>query len=341
MKETATNTIGVAMVRQSLEGALSAGHDIRELMNKSGISYTLLEQSNARIPVDQFVRLYRYTCGAMKDESAGLLSKPTPLGFFRAMALSAVHAGTLSRALRRSIEFNNLFEGRLYQEMRVKDKHVEFILTENKEQSILNHFAVEFILTMHHRFIGWLANTRIILEQVKLNYPAPEHSGEYQHMFYGAPVLFDQDCNSLQFDSAYLSRPIVQNEASVESFVRRAPLDLYLPLDAGGQITSEVRNKVNNILSVTDTAPELNRVAKEMQLYSYTLRRKLKKEGTNFHTITAQVRRDIAIHHLGAGELSIENIAYKAGYTEPSAFIRAFKAWTGFTPLNFRKGLEI
>jgi len=67
----------------------------------------------------------------------------------------------------------------------------------------------------------------------------------------------------------------------------------------------------------------------------------MKKEGTSFHTIVAQVRRDIAIHHLGAGELSIENIAYKTGYTEPGSFIRAFKAWTGFTPLHFRKGLEI
>jgi AraC-like DNA-binding protein len=77
-----------------------------------------------------------------------------------------------------------------------------------------------------------------------------------------------------------------------------------------------------------------------LQVNPHTLRRQLRK-GTEFHTIVSQVRRDIAIQHLGAGELSIENIAYRVGYTEPGSFIRAFKAWTGFTPLNFRKGLEI
>ena len=77
------------MVRQSLEGALSAGYDIKELLGKSCISPDLLEQDDAIIPLDQFVRLYRHTSGAMNDELIGLLNKPLLLGCFRAMALTA------------------------------------------------------------------------------------------------------------------------------------------------------------------------------------------------------------------------------------------------------------
>jgi len=46
-------------------------------------------------------------------------------------------------------------------------------------------------------------------------------------------------------------------------------------------------------------------------------------------------------YHLGHPETSIEEIALHTGYSEPGSFIRAFKNWTGFTPLQFRKGMEV
>jgi len=61
----------------------------------------------------------------------------------------------------------------------------------------------------------------------------------------------------------------------------------------------------------------------------------------SYQTIKAQVRRDHAIHYLGHGSMSVEAVAEKVGYTETSTFIRAFKQWTGCTPMQFRKGLEI
>jgi len=341
MKSAANITIATALVKRSLEGAHAAGFDINRLLRKSGIAPEQLQHPKSRIPVEQFVLLSRYTSGAMNDEFRGLLHKPARLGNFRAMGLSAVHAQTIGRALQRSAEFYNLFENSLHYQLIVKGNQAEYVVTRRANQTIMNTLAIESALAVQHRFFGWLANERIVLNQVKLDYPAPEYASEYRYMFYGAPTLFDQDCNSLQFDKAYLDRPIVQNEAAVESYVRRGPMDIYLPLDAGGTTTLDVRNRINNYFSKKNNPPELEFLAEQMELHPQALRRQLKREGTSFHVIKAQVRRDIAIHHLGRGELSIEEIAYKAGYTEAGAFIRAFKAWTGFTPLNFRKGLEI
>ncbi len=332
-------TMATELVKQALQGAESRGLDINNLLQKIGISPSSLDDPNARIAVEKFVLLSRYTNGEMKDEMNGLLAKPMRLGSFRAMALSAVHCQTIGRALERSIEFYNLFENTLEYQLTDKGNQVEYRVMRRPGQQILNSMAIETALTVQHRFIGWLANERIILNQIKLDYPAPSYSAQFKYFFYGAPVLFEQKRNSIYFDKTYLQRPIMQNEASVERYVRRAPMDIYLQLDAGGKVTREVRNHINDFFGIHNKAPELEILAQKLELHPQTLRRRLKREGSQFHDIKSQVRRDIAIHHLGKDELSIEEIAYKAGYTESGAFIRAFKAWTGFTPLNFRKGL--
>jgi len=328
------------MIKQTIEGAIKSGFDVHPLLKKSRIDPDVLDHPEARVPVQKFVRLSRYIAGMMKDEFFGLLDKPVRPGSFHFMALSAVMTTTIEQAFERAIAFNNLFENSLHLNLINHGKQTEFVITRYARQPVLNNFAIEYMLAVHHRFIGWLANQRIIINQVRLDYPEPIHNSEYQYIFYGTPVLFNQNSISIFFDSSYLKLNIVKSEAEVESYIRRAPMDLYLPVHAGGKVTSKVRNFVNSYFSTHEKSPELSLVASEMYLHSQTLRRKLKREGSSFHAITAQVRRDIAIHHLGGAELNIESIAFKTGYTEPGAFIRAFKTWTGFTPLTFRKGLS-
>jgi AraC-like DNA-binding protein len=85
--------------------------------------------------------------------------------------------------------------------------------------------------------------------------------------------------------------------------------------------------------------PELVSVAADLDVHPQTLRRRLTAEGTTFKEIKNQLRRDTALHYLGKQGLSIEEIAHRSGFSESSAFIRAFKSWTGVTPYSYRKGL--
>ena len=100
--------------------------------------------------------------------------------------------------------------------------------------------------------------------------------------------------------------------------------------------TSRVRDIVRSQLR---DIPELSDVASALEVHPQTLRRRLAAEGTTFKDIKNQVRRDTALHFLGKQGLSIEEIAHRAGFSESSAFIRAFKGWTGITPYTYRKGL--
>ena len=65
--------------------------------------------------------------------------------------------------------------------------------------------------------------------------------------------------------------------------------------------------------------------------------RRLKDEGSSYQQIKDNLRRDTAVYFLSRPELSIDEIALQLGFSEPSAFHRAFKKWTGVTPGVYRQ----
>lgn len=326
------------MVKSALEGVVKAGHDVAPLLENCGASPDVLEKPDAYLSVDKFVRLNRDASILMDDELYGLLENPIPLGASRMIGLLMVHAKTIGDAVQRFLEFNKLFKNSLEYDYFSKGGQVELTLRRRPGWKILNSFAIESSFAFPHRFLGWLANERILLNQVSFDYAPPEYADEYRQIFYCAPCLFNQKKISIKFDSYYLSHPVVQTEASLRQYFRRLPLDLYLPLEAGGKTTLEVRARIHSILRDTEEIPAFDDVAVKMGCHPQALRRRLKSEGTHYSAIRNQIRRDLAMHLLGTGEFSVADITHKVGYTEPSAFIRAFKGWTGLTPLNFREG---
>lgn len=341
MEKTKQITISARMVDHSMAGIKHAGTDLGQLLRKSGISQGILKDPKARIPMEQVVMLHRYATISLNDEAHGMLEKPVKTGFFRFIATSVLHCRTIGSALQRMSEFYSLFENSFLCDLRTEGNQAEFVATRIPGHKVVDNYAIDSMLMENHRFVGWLCNERIILNQVNLDFASPDYRNEYQHMFYGAPVLLNQEHNSISFDRSYLERPIVQNEASLSSYIRRAPMDIYIPLSAGGHYTLNVRKEIKEAMSQHIGVPTLQHVSNAMGLNSQTLRRRLREEGTSFHGIKAQIRRDIGIHHLSNPDISVERVAEFTGYAEPSAFIRAFKGWTGFTPLQFRKGLDV
>ncbi|MDT7858345.1 AraC family transcriptional regulator [Rubrivirga sp. S365] len=84
------------------------------------------------------------------------------------------------------------------------------------------------------------------------------------------------------------------------------------------------------------SVPVLADVAADLALGERTLQRHLADEGTTFQQVIDDVRRDIATRHLSGNQGTIHEVAFLLGYSEPSAFHRAFKRWTGVTPGAYR-----
>jgi AraC-like DNA-binding protein len=333
-------TIDSRYIHCLLRDAQEAGLDLEPLLRKSGVCRSDLETLGKRLPVEKAARLVNYCQSVTRDEGYCKLDRPVDLGNFRLAALSLVHLRTLGRALQRLTEYINVRQNSIRLELHMTEKSAKVAMTQLPEQKPADCSITDFYLTVVHRFIGWLGGYCIPLDQVTLSFPPPDYRAEHRYLYYGAPVLYNQSKTSMNFTADYLDNPIIQSEGSVENYIRRAPLDVFLPQVLSGELTIAVRKQVHVSLTKDGNIPTMEHLASLLDFAPQTLRRRLRDERACYHDIKLQVRRDIAVNCLSHDHISIESIAEKVGYTEASAFTRAFKNWTGLSPLEFRKALE-
>ena len=81
---------------------------------------------------------------------------------------------------------------------------------------------------------------------------------------------------------------------------------------------------------------QFDEVARELNMSSKTLERRLAERGATFSTLLEDTRSRMAKRYLSETDFRLDQVAYLTGYSEPAALVRAFKRWTGTTPIQFR-----
>jgi AraC-like DNA-binding protein len=258
------------------------------------------------------------------------------VGSFAMLCHSVLSCKTLGQALDCSLRFYALILDDISGSAERDAKEARIVLHEAAGVS-QRVFAHELLLMLLYGLSCWLVGRRIPILRTEFSYAEPAHSAEYRLM-YCADLRFNRPNTVLAFEASYLDLPVVQNERSAKEFLRTAPESILLKYKNGSSLTARVRRRLRQFLP--GTVPDFEELAQQMGVTPATMRRRLHEEGESYQSIKDQLRRDLAISYLSHSSRSVMDIAVELGFTERSAFHRAFRKWTGASPGEFRRTLQ-
>ncbi len=330
-------TVAMCFVAAALESVRLRQLDADGLLTSIGLSPHLLNVPQARVSAKHYGELWRSVALRLDDEFFGQDSRRMKVGSFAMSVHAVLGCKNLGQALERSLRFYGLIlddiTGRL-----VRDKQEATIaLRERSTAGAPKVFGHEVLLMLLHGVACWLVGRRIPVLRAQFRYPEPMHSAEYRLM-YCADLLFDADYTGIVFAADHLALPIVQNERSVKEFLRTAPENILVKYKNGSSLRARIRRRLRQLLP--GDVPDFEALAAELSMTPATLRRRLHEEGASYQEIKDQLRRDLAIGYLSHSARSVMDIASELGFSERSAFHRAFRKWTGASPGEFRRALQ-
>ena|SRR5688572_5640999 len=330
-------TVAAGFVRGLLSGARSNGLALDPLLAVAGLGKEYLEDDR-RTPIAAYATLYNEVVRALQDEGFGLFPAPLRPGSFEFLCRGVVGAASLGEALERASRFLALVLPDLEIRVATEGSVARIEIAERRRlrpraADPRRVFAFEWLLRLLHGLASWLAGRGLTLDSVAFPYPSPPHVAEYARV-YTERSTFDAPSLVAALDARLLDLPVLRGEQDMEVFLEGAPGKIAMLYRRDREVARAVREALARGL---DSAPGLDAVAHSLHLSPRSLHRRLAEEGTSFRAIKDALRRDEALRRLEKTRDGIADIAAALGYSEPSAFFRAFVAWTGLSPSAWRK----
>jgi AraC-like DNA-binding protein len=327
--------VSVSLLNLVCLTASKKGVDRAHLLSKVGISEEILKDSENYVSCELLGRITQIATELTKDPNFplenGLNFQPSNLNILGYLVSnspdlrSAYEQGArFDRIVGDGVKFSyEITDDFVYNYLDVLDPELEPFAKYTSESCLSQ------MVTLKRQMVG----KNIDPVAVYFKHSRRQGADAYERIF-RCKIYFNAERNSVVFPVSVLDEKIVH--ANPDLFVMfKKYAEEYL-----GNLNHEKdwTLKVTKILFdlIQKNSATLEQVAQKLYVGSRTLQRQLKAEGTSFNNVLKDVRSEIAKQHLQNTSISISEISYLLGFSEPSIFHRSFKKWTGKTPRLFR-----
>ena len=297
---------------------------------------TSLVDPNVRIPEAVTETAWRLAATLTHDEALGIhLAESLPRGALDLIEYALRSSPSLGEGIDRLARYGRLLSDRVAARTHGQGDSLLF-LVHDTATTPLHPARTEFALAVALKFARDCTQADITPLRVSFAHPAPADTAEHER-FFAEPVRFAAGTSSMSLSAADAARPMCDADAALAAIIRRRlenALELRDRASDGAMGTGVRRILVEGLGQSVLT---LDAAAKALAVSRRTLTRRLAEEGTSFRQILDQVRCDFARALLQDPGLNIGDIAFFLQYSEPAAFHRSFRRWTGKTPRAFRK----
>lgn len=327
--------IPASVVTSAIDLAVRRGWDVKALLTEAGVSPMRFTTPGPRLTDEQVLKLARVAWRMTDDDFLGVAPHPVPRGTLRMMCFAMASVPNLREGIIRFAEFSRAIPGIPSIRLEVVGKDATVAIdTAGLDDS--DHLLTTVVAAATQRVIGWAIGKRVPVRRVELPFARPDNVADLDLVF-GTTLRFDSPTTAVVLHRDALAAPIMHDEVSLLRYLKNAPTALLHDSTVEESVSCLVRRAVEKGLRER-TVPTAERLAQQLAMSPPTLRRKLRTEGTSLRQVRDDILRHAAITSLRRGEEPVGVLAQRLGFSEPSAFTRAFRRWTGYSPSAYRAG---
>lgn len=334
--------ISTSILQRLLSFSSKQGINVDDLFKKAGVDKSLLNNLfdiDNKIPLEEYYRLLDSAIEMTADPNFGLhmgeTSNVEDLSIFGYMISSC---RTIRDAFEKVGKYYRIIGSLLYIYIEIEGDYVKVVydIREHFPNKCIKH-CIDTGLLNFYNMVRNVASKPVEAREVWIKSEPPENPNEYNKIF-NCPVLFNQQVSALVFSLKILDIPLrypnptllALLEHHANSFLSKIDESDYLSRRISLLLFEQIQGKRSTIEDVADN----------LHMSKRNIQHILKKEGITFREIYNNVRKELAKSYLAEKHYTIDDISYLLGFSEPSVFRKAFKAWTGITPGNFRSSSE-
>jgi len=319
-----------------INAAAAAGVAPEELCRAAKLDLSKLEDADNRIPFRELIRLDECAARLTGDDAFGLhVGEQTDAKMYGVLGYVTLNSQTFGEALNRLIRYQQIRTNavRFSMDITGADVHLAYNYSiTNVSPQERRQESEEMMSTMLQ--VGRkITGVEWALHEIHFEHAPPEDVSEHARIF-RAPVRFNQLLTKFVFDKSVLELPLAEADLTLGSLLERQAEELLAKSPQHGVFVNQVRRLIREGLPVGEARIET--VCRKLGSSTRTLQRKLREEGTSYQELFEETQRDLSVFYLRQPEIAIGEISYLLGFSQPSAFHRAFRRWTGLTPKEFR-----
>jgi AraC-like DNA-binding protein len=311
------------------------GGDVDRIFGNARILPDLAGSPTLKLRLSAFVALFEESARQTGNDNFGLWFgnrfQPRDLGMWGYAAVSAPTLGAALECLVRLFRYHQ--ESSLMRLCTDANGLMRLEYRITAPQIVERRQDAELSLGMFMNVIRECCGSRWAPEEVHFEHPKPEAPRDHESAF-GAPVYFSQATNALLFPAVLLPRQMPARDIRLLSVMQTCLEQLGSQAAEEDVILDRMRTAIRTRLPAG--YPSFEDVATELRAPAGAMHEDLQAAGLSYKELVEDVRRDLALSYLRQRHLPFSEIAMLLGYSELSAFSRAFRRWTGASPRAYR-----
>jgi AraC-like DNA-binding protein len=327
----AERTDAQVLLRLVHKAMLDAGLPAEAVLIRAGVDLGRLDDPSARTPSAAHERFWTVAAEVSGDPHIGLhLGEHLPVYRGQVLEYLFTSSPTFGEGLKRALAFHRLLSDVISGDLVVEDDGCHLV---GRGVTLGPRHTVECVVAGVLTFFASITEGRFEPRSIAFEHSDGAPAAEYERV-YGCPVTLGAEATRIEFDRTLLDYPIWHAEPRLlrmHEQVASAQLDEIRRKDR----VAEVRRAIGELLETGGTS--LESIAERLDVPARRLRSELAEAGTSFQQTLEEYRSRLARRLLARTDEPIEQVAYLAGFSEPSTFYRAFKRWTNETPAEYRR----